>query len=291
MISKDKKVKNRTLLQYKEIVERFLKNNAAVLGLLIIIVLAIMAIFPGLITSPDYISQDLNKQFQPPSKEHFLGTDEVGRDMLTRIVWGARTSLSIGIVSVLIACVVGVFIGLIAGYYGGKIDNVLMRLMDVLLAIPNLLLGISMVAALGRSTSNLTMAIALGTIAPFARVARSSVMTVKDQEYIESAKSTGAGDIRVMSKYVFPNALSPIIVQISMSIANAILTISGLSFIGLGVAPPTPEWGSMLSVGRGYIRDYWWVVTFPGVAIMLTVFAFNLLGDGLRDALDPRLRS
>lgn len=272
-------------------IHRFMKNRTAVVGLVIIVILTVMALFPGFVSSPDYISQNLSERFQPPSSNHLLGTDEVGRDIATRMVWGARTSLAIGITSVFFACVAGVLIGLIAGYYGGVVDNILMRLMDVLLAIPNLLLGISIAAALGRSTFNLTLAIGIGTIAPFARIARSSVMTVKDQEYIESAIATGANDIRVMAKYVLPNALSPIIVQISMSIANAILLISGLSFIGLGVVPPTPEWGSMLSVGRGYIRDYWWVVTFPGVAIMITVFAFNLLGDGLRDALDPRLKS
>jgi len=228
--------------------------------------------------------------FQTPSSEHLLGTDELGRDMFTRIVWGCRTSLTIGLSSIAFSCVFGVIIGCVAGYYGSTVDNVLMRIVDIFMAVPNLLLGISIVAALGNSIPNLILAIGLGSTPTFARVTRSAVITVKEQEYIEAARATGANDYRIMAKYILPNALAPIIVQVSMGVATAILSVSGLSFIGLGVPAPTPEWGSMLSAGRGFIRDYYHVITYPGLAIMLTVFAFNLFGDGLRDALDPRLK-
>lgn len=277
--------------QGKDIVRRFFKNSSAVVGLVVVVVYFVLAIFPGQISSPDYTTQNLRNRFQPPSAQNLLGTDEVGRDILTRMVWGTRTSLTISLTAVAIAAVIGVAIGVAAGFFGGVIDNILMRIMDILMAIPNLLLGISIAAALGSSITNLTIAIAVGNIAAFARIARSSVMTVRDKEYIESAVSTGANNWRIIWRYVLPNALAPIIVQVSMAIAGAILNISGLSFVGLGVPAPTPEWGAMLSAGRGYIRDYWWVITFPGVAIMMAVLAFNLLGDGLRDALDPRLKS
>ena len=274
----------------KDIIKRFMRNKTAVVGLFIIVVLTVCALFPAQISDPDYVTLHLAHAFAAPSSEHLLGTDELGRDMFTRIVWGCRTSLTIGLTAVAAACVIGVGIGCVAGFYSGVVDNVLMRIIDIFMAVPNLLLGISVVAALGSSMSNLIIAIGLGSIPAFARVARSAVITVRNQEYIEAARATGAGDIWLMIKYVLPNSLAPIIVQVSMGLATAILNISGLSFIGLGVPAPTPEWGSMLSTGRSYIRDYYHVITFPGIAIMLTVFAFNLFGDGLRDALDPRLK-
>ena len=277
--------------QVRDILRRFLRNRAAVLGLLIIIVLAACAIFPGEISSPDYVGRNLRARYLPPSAEHIMGTDELGRDIFTRIVWGCRTSLTIGLMSVFIACIFGTAVGCVSGFYGGVVDNVLMRCVDILLAVPNLLLGISIVAALGNSVPNLILAIGLGLTPSFARVTRSAVITVREEQYIEAARSTGASNLRIIWKYVLPNAMAPIIVEASMGIASAILTISGLSFIGLGVPAPTPEWGSMLSSSRSYIRDHWNLITFPGVAIMITVFAFNLFGDGLRDALDPRLKS
>lgn len=277
--------------QFKEIVRRFMKNRAAVLGLFIIVILVICALFPEQISGPDYAKPNLRMRYLPLSSDHWLGTDELGRDIFTRVIWGCRTSLTIGLSSVVIACVFGTTIGCIAGFYGGIVDNVLMRIVDILLAIPNLLLGISIVAALGNSIPNLILAIGLGLVASFARVTRSAVITVRNEQYIEAARSTGASNLRIMWKYVLPNAMAPIIVQVSMGIATAILTISGLSFIGLGVPAPTPEWGGMLSSGRQFIRDHWNLITFPGIAIMITVFAFNLFGDGLRDALDPRLKS
>ena len=276
--------------QVRDMARRFVRNKAAVFGLVIIVVLVICAVFPAQISDPDYTTIHLQDKFLSPSSEHILGTDELGRDMFTRIVWGCRTSLTIGASAVVLAAVIGVSVGCIAGFYSGVIDNVLMRIVDIFMAVPNMLLGISIVAALGNSLMNLVIAIGVGLTPTFARVIRSAVITIRDQEYIEAARATGASDLRLMYKYILPNSLAPIIVQVSMGIATAILSVSGLSFIGLGVPAPTPEWGSMLSTGRSFIRDYWHVITFPGLAIMLAVFAFNLFGDGLRDALDPRLK-
>lgn len=273
------------------IMRRFSRNQTAVFGLIIIIILLVFALFPAQLSSPDYITQNLQNRYAGPSAESWLGTDEVGRDLYTRIVWGCRTSLSIGLSAVTIAGVIGVTIGTVAGYFSGVVDNVLMRIVDILMAIPNMLLGISIVAALGNSITVLIFAIALGQISAFARITRSSVITVRDTEYVEAARATGASDSRIMLRYILPNAMAPIIVQITTSLANSILNISGLSFVGLGVPAPTPEWGSMLSNARSIMRDYPLQILFPGVAIMLTVFAFNLFGDGLRDALDPRLKN
>ena len=275
----------------REIFRRFLKNRAAVVGFAIIVVLVIFALFPDKIAPYDYAAQQLRNKYKFPSAQHIMGTDEFGRDVFSRLVWGCRTSLSIGVAAIVIACALGVAIGCIAGFYGDTVDNVLMRIIDILLAVPNTLLGISIVAALGNTIPNLILAIGLGAMPAFARITRSAVITVKEQEFVEAARATGANNRRIILKYVLPNSMAPIIVQMSMGIATAILTVSGLSFIGLGVPAPTPEWGSMLSSGRNYIRDYWYIITFPGFAIMLTVFAFNLFGDGLRDALDPRLKN
>ena len=277
--------------QFRNILRRFMINQTAVFGLVIIFLLVIFALFPSQLSHADYTVQDLANRYSGPSAEHWLGTDELGRDMYTRIVWGCRTSLTIGLASVAIACAIGVTLGTLAGYFGGVLDNVLMRIVDILMAVPNLLLGISIVAALGNSITVLVFAIALGNIAAFSRVTRSSVITVRDTEYVEAARATGASDGRIMWKYVLPNALAPIIVQVTTSLAGSILNISGLSFVGLGVPAPTPEWGSMLSNARTIMRDYPLQIMFPGIAIMLTVFAFNLFGDGLRDALDPRLKN
>ncbi len=276
--------------QSREIIGRFLQNKAAVCGLVIASFLIFCALFPQLLTSYDPLKQDLSVTFQPPSAEHWFGTDDQGRDIFARVVYGCRYSLSIGLISVVISCVIGVFLGAVSGYYSGTVDNVIMRFIDILMAIPNTLLGISIVAALGPSIRNLIIAIAIGSISAYARITRVSVLSVKDTEYVEAAYATGASDARIIWKYVLPNCLAPIIVQATMSIATAIMTATGLSFLGLGVPAPTPEWGSMASSARSFFRDYWWLVTFPGLAIMASAFAFNLAGDGLRDALDPKLK-
>ena len=276
--------------QIKEIFKRFKKNRMAVFGLVVIILLILCALFPSVIAPYGYDDQNLSEQFIAPCLAHPFGTDNFGRDILSRVIYGCRISLLIGLISVSISCVLGVMLGCIAGYYGNKIDNLVMRFIDIMLAIPQMLLAMSIVAALGIGTENLILAIAIVSVPGYARIVRGSILSVKGQEFIEAARSIGASDFRIITRHIVPNCLAPIIVQATMSIASAILSTASMSFIGLGIEPPTPEWGSMLSAGRAYLRDHWFVVTFPGVAIMLTVFAFNLFGDGLRDALDPKLK-
>lgn len=276
--------------QAKETLRRFLKNKAAVIGLIIIGLLIFGAVFAGVITPYDFDKQDLAHRFEMPNLAHPLGTDEFGRDMLTRILYGARISLFVGVLSVSVGCLIGGTLGAVAAYYGGRADNFIMRFLDIWHSIPELLLAISLASVMGPGIGNAIIAIGLTTIPSYARVVRASVMTVKNTEYIEAARCLGASVPRIILRHIIPNALAPIIVQASLGVAGAIITTASLSFIGLGVQPPTPEWGSMLSKGRQYIRNYWHLVTFPGVFIMTTVISLNLLGDGLRDALDPRLK-
>ena len=277
--------------QTREIISRFMKNKVAVAGFFIILLLVFCALFPSLIAPYSYETMSTGPSFANPSAEHLFGTDEFGRDIFSRVIYGTRTSLAIGLLSVLIACVLGTILGCISGYYGNLTDNLLMRAVDILLAIPNSMLAISSVAALGRSQTNLILALGIGATGGFARVVRGQILTVKEQEYIEVARAIGASDFRIIFCHILPNCLAPIIVQISISVGSSILGAAGMSFIGLGIAPPNPEWGAMLSAGRSFFRDHWFVETFPGLAIMLAVFAFNLFGDGLRDALDPRLKT
>ena len=276
--------------QAKDTFRRFIKNKAAVVGLIIISLLLFGAIFAGVITPYDFDKQDLTARLEMPSMAHLLGTDEFGRDLFTRILYGARISLFVGILSVSVGCLIGGTLGALAAYYGGRVDNFIMRFLDIWHSIPDLLLAISLASAMGPGIGNAIIAIGLTTIPSYARVVRASVMTVKNTEYIEAARCLGASVPRIILRHIIPNALAPIIVQASLGVAGAIITTASLSFIGLGVQPPTPEWGSMLSKGRQYIRNYWHLVTFPGVFIMTTVISLNLLGDGLRDALDPRLK-
>lgn len=275
----------------KEIIRRLFKSRSAVFGLIIIIVLLMFAIFAEHIAPYGFDDQLLSRRFIPPCKDYIFGTDDYGRDIFSRIVYGSRTSLLIALLSVTFSSFIGVIIGCVAGFYGGRVDNLFMRFIDILLAIPSILLAISISSALDPGIMNLMIAVGVGAMPGYARIVRASVMSERDQEYIEAARSIGAKDFRIILKHILPNVMAPIIVQATMSISIAILTAASLSFLGLGIAPPTPEWGSMLSAGRSYIRDSWYVVTFPGVAIMAAVFGFNLLGDGLRDALDPRLKS
>ena len=276
--------------QAKDTFRRFIKNKAAVVGLIIISLLLFGAIFAGVITPYDFDKQDLTVRFEMPSMAHLLGTDEFGRDLFTRILYGARISLFVGILSVSVGCLIGGTLGALAAYYGGRVDDFIMRFLDIWHSIPDLLLAISLASAMGPGIGNAIIAIGLTTIPSYARVVRASVMTVKNTEYIEAARCLGASVPRIILRHIIPNALAPIIVQASLGVAGAIITTASLSFIGLGVQPPTPEWGSMLSKGRQYIRNYWHLVTFPGVFIMTTVISLNLLGDGLRDDLDPRLK-
>ena len=287
------KNKNKKKSQAAAVWRRLKKNKMAVLGLIILAVIIFFAVFADVFF--DYetlvIQQNASLKLQPPSVEHWLGTDEVGRDILARIVHGARISLPVAFATIAIATVVGGLLGAIAGYGSRRVDDVIMRVMDIFLAIPSILLSIALVSAMGTSVTNMMLAISISNIPPFARIVRSAVLTIKNEEYIEAARAIGASDKRIILKHILPNCMAPIIVQATLSIAGSILAIASLSFIGLGISPPTPEWGAMLSDGRGYIRSSGWMCMFPGLAIMLTVLALNLLGDGLRDALDPKLKN
>lgn len=267
------------------------KNKLAMVGLVLIILLIVMAAFADFIAPYGVDDQDLLNKFQAPCGAHLFGTDDFGRDIFSRVIYGSRYSLAIGACAAILSAAIGMLVGSVAGFYGGKTDNLLMRLIDIMLAIPSTLLGISIVAALGNGIRNVIIAVAIGAVPSYARIVRASILSVKEQEYIEAARSIGASDLRIIMRHILPNCLAPIIVQITMSVAKAILEASALSFIGLGVQPPAAEWGAMLSAARPYFRSYWWVMTFPGLAIMMIIFGLNLFGDGLRDALDPRLKT
>ena len=272
---------------------RLKKNKMAMAGLFMLLAMILIAVFAGIIADYDTeaIQQNMPERKQTPSAKHWIGTDNFGRDVFARIIHGSRISLSMSIIAMAIAVAIGAVIGAIAGYYGGKTDNILMRFMDILLAIPPMLMSISIVAALGQSMVNLLIALAIAYIPVFARVIRSSILSIKDQEFIEAAKSCGSSNGRIIFKHIIPNAIGPIIVQATLAMGATILIIASLSFMGLGVKPPSPEWGTMLYEGRDFLKGAPYLVLFPGGAITLAVISLNLLGDGLRDALDPRLRN
>lgn len=275
-----------------EIWRRLRKNKAAVLGLVLLFIIFMSALFADVLYDyeTEVVLPNYSSTLIAPCLEHPLGTDELGRDVLARIVHGSRLSLEIALLSTAISLSVGGIIGAYAGYIGGRFDSVMMRIMDIFLAIPNMLLALAIVAALGHNLMNLIIAIAISDIPRFARILRSTVLSIKDNDFVEAARAAGAKRSTIVFREVIPNCLAPLIVQASIVMAAAIILAAGLSFIGLGVQPPAPEWGAMLSSGRAYIRDYQYLVLFPGLAIVITVLAFNLLGDGLRDALDPRLK-
>ncbi len=276
--------------QLLEIWKRMRRNRLAMVGLAIVIILALAAIFAPFICKYTYDKQDLRNTLCFPNGDHWLGTDNFGRDLFARIVYGARVSLIVGFISVGIGIAIGGTIGAVAAFYGGKTDNILMRIMDIMSSIPNILLAISISAMMGPGLLNAMIAVGVSSVPAYARVARSSVITIREQEFVEAARAIGGSDLRIIFRHVIPNSLSPVIVQATLGVAGAILVASSLSFLGLGVQPPTPEWGSILSSGRAFIREFWPIVTFPGIAIMVTIIALNLLGDGLRDALDPKLK-
>jgi len=276
--------------QWAMVWRRLKKNKLAMAGLFLIVGLIFVAIFADFIAPFGYDEQVLANRLQSPSRQHIMGTDHLGRDIFSRIVYGSRVSLQVGLICITISTITGGLLGAIAGYYGGRLDNFIMRLMDILLAIPGILLAIAIVAMLGPGITNVMIAVGIGSIPADARVIRASVLSVRDQEFIEAAKAVGTNDFRIIMKHIIPNAIAPIIVQSTLGVAGAILAAAGLSFIGLGIQPPSPEWGAMLSEGRQFLRDHPHVTTFPGLAIMTTIFSLNLLGDGLRDALDPRLK-
>ncbi|QQO11402.1 ABC transporter permease [Breznakiella homolactica] len=270
---------------------RLRKNNAAMLGLIIFLVLVLIAVFSPLIMPYPYDHMDLINAYSPPSAEHWFGTDDLGRDVLSRIMYGGRYSLSIGIIATGFSVLIGMAIGAVAGYFGGRVDNLIMRFMDIIQAVPGLLLTIAISAVLGSGFDKTIMALGLSNIPNYVRIVRASIMSIRKMEYLEAAESINCRNSRIILHHALPNALSPVIVQATMGVANTVLTAASLSFIGLGVQPPTPEWGAMLSAGRNFIRDYPHMVIFPGVFIMISVLALNMLGDGLRDALDPKLKN
>lgn len=267
------------------------RNKMAIVGLIILIILVFAGTFAHIIAPYDYAAQDLQNAFQHPNAQHLFGTDEFGRDIFSRIIYGARMSLLVGFVSVGIAVIVGGALGAVAGYYGKRVDNIIMRLMDILLAVPQTLLAIAIVAALGTGLVNLMIAVGISSVPTYARIVRASVLTIREEEYIEAARASGTSNTKIILKHILPNCVAPVIVQVTLGIASAILTAAGMSFIGLGIQPPEAEWGNMLSSGRDYIRGYSYMTMFPGLAIVITVLSLNLLGDGLRDALDPKLRN
>ena len=285
-----RKIKKRSMIA--EVWKRLRKNKGAVFGMCLALLMVLIAITSGFIFDyeTDVIGQNIKNRLQFPSWEHPFGTDELGRDVFARVMYGSRYSLAIGFVAVLVSLLIGVTLGSIAGYYGGKVDEIIMRIADIFISIPSILLSIAIIAALGQSMFHLMLAVGFCSAAAFTRVARASVMTECGKDYVESARAIGMTDREIILKHVLPNSLSPIIVQATMRIASAIISASSLSFLGLGVPIPMPEWGTMLSSSRKYLRDYSYLTLFPGVAIMLTVLAFNLFGDGLRDSIDPKLK-
>lgn len=276
--------------QWRDVWRRLRKNRMAMFGLCVLVLLVFLAIFADVVAPYGYDEQNYSQMLELPSWQHIMGTDNYGRDIFSRIVYGTRISLLIGFISLAISTVVGSILGACAGYFSGASDTIIMRGSDILMAIPRTVLAIAIATTLGPGLVNAMIAVAIGTIPSFTRVVRASTLTVKDQEYVEAARAIGASNFHIIKKYIFPNVLAPIIVQATLGVGTAILLAASLSFLGIGISPPTPEWGSMLSAARSYMRDYWHMVLFPGLAIMITVLALNLFGDGLRDALDPKLK-
>lgn len=268
----------------------FRRNRGALVGSAMFLILVGMIVFAPFVTRYDPIEPNYAARFSPPTAEHWFGTDRNGRDIFSRVVYGGRISLWVGLVSVGIGAGLGTLLGLISGFYGRWVDNVLMRFMDFVLAMPGILLAITIVFALGPSLTNVMIAVGFASMPQYARVVRASVLSAKQLPYVEAARANGAGDMAVMGRHILPNVFAPVLVLATLGLGSAVLSVAALSFLGLGAAPPTPEWGLLISDGRGVLRRSWWVATFPGLAIMVTVLAVNLIGDGLRDAMDPRLR-
>lgn len=275
---------------WKAFLGRLLSNKSAVFGGSLIIILAILAVIGPWIAPQGINEQNFALKLQGPTTEYWFGTDDFGRDVFSRILHGLSITFRIGFVSVAIAGTVGTVIGIISGYYGGKIDAIIMRIMDILLAFPSIILALAIVATLGPGLNNIILAVAISAFPVFARIARGSTLSVKKLEYIDAVKALGASDTRIIFKHILPNTLSPLIVQSTLSIATGVLSAAGLSFLGLGVSPPSPEWGAMLNSGKVYMFQAPHMTYAPGLAIVLFVLAFNLFGDGLRDALDPKTK-
>lgn len=269
---------------------RFRRRPGAVIGAIVIILFVIIAILAPIVAPMDPLEISQNRRAFP-SSEHWFGTDELGRDVLSRVIYGARISLRVGLVAIGIALTVGALLGVTAAYAGGWADNVIMRLTDIMLAFPGILLAIAIISILGPSLFNVMIAVGIESIPAYVRTARASTLSVKEMEYVVGARALGAPTVRIVMRYILPNIAAPLIVLATVGVAGSILSAAGLSFLGLGAQAPTPEWGAMLSSARSFLREAWWMATFPGVAIMLVVLALNLFGDGLRDILDPRTRA
>ncbi len=269
---------------------RLIRRPTATLGMIIFLALVLMALFPSLIAPEGYDNQQYTKLFQPPNAQNIMGTDNLGRDVFSRVLYGARYSMGVGFFAVIFALLIGGTMGSIAAFYGGRADSIIMRFLDIVLSIPSILLAIAITSILGTNIVNLTIAISISSFPHYARIVRAAILSIKELEFVEAARAIGASDTRIIFRHLLPNAMAPIIVQATVGLGGAILSCAALSFIGLGIQPPLPEWGTMLSAGREYIREYWWLVVFPGMFIMLAIFSVNLFGDGLRDALDPRLK-
>ena len=276
--------------QARDIWARFRRNKLAMLGMVIVALVVLSCVFAGVISPYDPAKQNLGERFLMPSLQHPFGTDNYGRDLFTRVLYGGRISLLVSIMAVAISVVLGVLLGATAGYFGGLCETIVMRIMDVMMAIPGLLLAVSISAMLGTGVFNTALAIAITGAPTVARLVCASVMTIRNMEYVEAARARGAANGRIILRQILPNTLSPLIVDCTLRVSANIMQISSLSFIGLGVQPPTPEWGSIMNLGRDYIATFWPLITFPGIMIMLTLFGFNMMGDGLRDALDPKMK-
>lgn len=294
MLNRKKKAEELSRLKreslWRDVWRRLVGNKMSLVALILAAIIVLSAVFADLIIPYDYAAQDYKDRFAYPSWQHLCGTDNYGRDIFSRIIKGGQVSLGVSLCAVASAVVFGVLLGVTAGYFGGIYSTIVMRCMDILMGIPPLLLTVAISAALGSGMTNTVIAVAIGSIPTFVRTVYASTLQVQDKEYLEAATVCGAKSWRKMFKHILPNITAPIIVAATLRIGLGIMTISSLSFIGLGVQPPTPEWGSMMSAGRQYIRDFYPIIIFPGVAIALTVVVFNLLGDGLRDALDPRMK-
>jgi len=269
--------------------KRFRKNKLAVAGLCVISLIALMAVCAPLISPYNPTSIDVYNVLSAPSASHLLGTDELGRDVLTRMLWGSRISLTVGFVAVGIAISIGILIGSIAGFYGGRIDSMLMRFVDIMLCFPTFFLILAVIAVVEQSISTIMIVIGFTGWMDVSRLVRAEILTLKERDFVLASRAIGADDFRVIARHILPNALSPVFVSATFGIAGAILTESGLSFLGLGVVPPDPSWGNILTSGKDNITVAWWLSVFPGLAILFTVLSYNLVGEGLRDALDPRL--
>ncbi len=274
----------------RDFARRLLRNRLTVAGGLVIVLFFLVAAFPALFTSQNPDRIDVATILQPPSAAHPLGTDDLGRDVLSRVVYGARVSMKVGFVAVGIATSVGLVIGLLSGFYGRRVDAVLMRFVDIMLCFPTFFLILSVIAFLSPSIVNIMVVIGLTGWMGVARLVRAETLSLKERDFVAAARAQGAGTLRIVFRHILPNALAPILVAATLGVAGAILTESALSFLGIGVQPPTPSWGNILTVGKNYIEFAWWLSLFPGLAILITVLGYNLLGEGIRDAADPRLK-